>query len=67
MPNYDYKCGSCEEVMEVFHSMSESPEIKCSKCGASAFKMISGGVGIAFKGSGFYVTDSKSSSSSKSE
>lgn len=59
MPNYDYKCKDCGNIFEVFHSMSENPEIVCPVCGAKAQKKIGAGAGIVFKGNGFYVTDYK--------
>lgn len=67
MPTYDYKCNSCEKIFEHFQSMSDEPlkECFCEKKG-SVTRMISGGSGIIFKGTGFYVTDYKNSNS-KSE
>ncbi len=59
MPNYDYKCTSCGNVFEIFHGMTESPQIHCPDCSAPATKKIGAGAGIVFKGSGFYVTDYK--------
>lgn len=61
MPNYDYQCEKCGQITEVFHKMSETPEIKCPKCRGNSKKMIGGGAGIHFKGSGFYVNDYKKS------
>lgn len=61
MPNYDYKCTYCDNKFEVFHSMTDLPQITCTKCDSKAVKTISSNVGIAFKGSGFYVNDSKKS------
>ncbi|RAO99469.1 FmdB family transcriptional regulator [Petrotoga sp. 9PW.55.5.1] len=58
MPLYRYKCEECGYEFTVLHSMSETPEIKCELCNSSAKRIISN-VGIAFKGEGFYVTDSK--------
>ncbi len=57
MPNYDYRCEKCENVFEIFHKMTENPELKCPKCGSNAKRMFGGGAGIIFKGSGFYKTD----------
>ncbi|MBI9103464.1 MAG: zinc ribbon domain-containing protein [Spirochaetales bacterium] len=64
MPTYDYRCEKCENVFEEFHGMTEDPEIKCPLCGNVSKKMIGGGLGIIFKGSGFYVTDNKTASNS---
>ncbi len=63
MPNYDYECKACGHDFEVFQNMSDPPLTKCPKCGGSVRRLIGGGLGIIFKGSGFYVTDSKKSSS----
>lgn len=59
MPHYDYACEKCGHVFEVFHKMSEKPVEKCEKCGSAVKKLIGGGSGIIFKGSGFYKTDYK--------
>ena len=59
MPTYDYECEKCGHVFEVFHSMSQTPEIKCEECGGATRKLIGAGAGIIFKGSGFYETDYK--------
>ncbi len=59
MPTYDYQCESCQSVREVFHGISEEPEILCEQCNAKMKRMIGAGVGIIFKGSGFYVNDYK--------
>ncbi len=67
MPTYDYVCNRCNNIMELFHGMNETPEVKCSECASEdTFKKISGGVGIHFKGSGFYVTDYKNKKESDS-
>lgn len=66
MPNYDYKCENCDTITEVFHSITAEPDLKCEKCGSPLKRMISAGAGLIFKGSGYYVTDSKTSCS-KSE
>jgi putative FmdB family regulatory protein len=63
MPTYEYKCKKCEEVFEVFQKMTDAPLRDCPVCGGTLSKVISGGIGIIFKGSGFYTTDSKNSSS----
>lgn len=61
MPNYDYQCAACGTVTEVFHKMSEDPEVKCPDCESPMKRKISAGAGIMFKGSGFYVNDYKNS------
>lgn len=63
MPTYEYECRSCEHRFEVFQGITEDAIDTCPKCGESVRRLIGGGAGIIFKGSGFYVTDSRSSSS----
>lgn len=63
MPTYDYTCDSCGNTFEVFQSMKDEPLTTCEKCGKSLRKVYSGGTGIIFKGSGFYVNDYKKGSS----
>ncbi|WP_041623454.1 FmdB family zinc ribbon protein [Spirochaeta thermophila] len=64
MPTYEYECTSCGHVFEAFQSISEEPIRECPECGNTVRRLISGGTGVIFKGSGFYVTDSKKNSSS---
>lgn len=66
MPTYDYKCKTCDKVFEYFQAMKEEPLKECL-CGekGEVTRMISGGTGIIFKGSGFYVTDYKKNTSSE--
>ncbi len=59
MPTYEYKCPKCGNEFELFQKITEPPEYPCPKCGATAQRLISGGHGIVFKGSGFYETDYK--------
>jgi putative FmdB family regulatory protein len=62
MPTYDYECRSCHHKFEVFHSIKDDPIKKCPRCGKSVRRLFGGGMGIIFKGSGFYTTDYKHSS-----
>lgn len=62
MPTYDYECNECGRVFEVFQNMSDDPISACEECGGPVRRLIGGGLGIIFKGSGFYVTDNKSGS-----
>ncbi len=64
MPTYDYKCRKCEHIFETFHGMSEEPAVECPSCGGAMKRLIGGGLGIIFKGSGFYVTDNKTATKS---
>jgi putative FmdB family regulatory protein len=66
MPTYEYECKSCGHNFEVFQSMSEPPIRDCTECGKEVRRLIFGGAGIIFKGSGFYVTD-KGKDSGKTE
>jgi len=62
MPTYEYECRSCHHTFEAFQSIKEEPLKKCPKCGKSVRRLFGGGLGIIFKGSGFYTTDNKRSS-----
>ena len=60
MPTYDYKCSSCGEIFEHFQSITQDPIKKCAICWKNTVKrLIGGGAGLIFKGSGFYITDYK--------
>lgn len=65
MPTYHYRCPSCGHEFEKFEKMSAKTRAKCTKCGTRAERLISGGVGLVFKGSGFYITDYKRSGKEK--
>jgi putative FmdB family regulatory protein len=65
MPTYEYECKSCGYSFDVFQSMSDEPLTSCPQCGKELRRLINGGSGIIFKGSGFYVTDRKSGESAK--
>lgn len=56
MPTYEYGCPNGHEF-ELFQKMTDKPRAKCPTCGAAAQRRISGGAGLVFKGSGFYITD----------
>ena len=57
MPTYDYKCTQCGHDFEMFQSMSEDHIKKCPECEGIVRRLVSGGSGLIFKGSGFYLTD----------
>ena len=62
MPTYDYICKQCGERFEHFQSMSSSPIKRREGCedeSCKVVRVISGGTGLIFKGSGFYLTDYK--------
>jgi putative regulatory protein, FmdB family len=56
MPTYEYRCPN-GHAFEKLQKMSEKPRTKCPTCGKLAERLISGGAGLVFKGSGFYITD----------
>ena len=62
MPTYEYECLECGHRFEEFQKMSDEPIQKCPKCGGKVRRLIGTGAGMLFKGSGFYVTDYRSSS-----
>jgi putative FmdB family regulatory protein len=66
MPTYEYRCKECGRHLEVVQSFKDDPLTECPHCGGE-LKKVFGNVGIAFKGSGFYKTDSRSSSKSGKE
>lgn len=72
MPTYEYKCQACGHQFDILQRMTEGPLTKCPKCQRAKLKRLIGtGLGVIFKGSGFYTTDNKrggsNGSSSKSE
>ncbi|HAE23677.1 MAG TPA: FmdB family transcriptional regulator [Spirochaetaceae bacterium] len=64
MPTYEYECRSCGYTFEKSQSMSEDPIKDCPACGKDVRRLIFGGSGVIFKGSGFYVNDSRGKKSS---
>jgi len=60
MPTYEYACRKCGEHLEVVQSFTDDPLTQCPNCGGD-LKKVFGNIGIVFKGSGFYKTDSRSS------
>jgi putative FmdB family regulatory protein len=56
MPTYEYVCAN-GHAFERIQKMNDKPVAKCPECGAKASRKISGGQGLIFKGSGFYITD----------
>ncbi len=63
MPVYEYRCADCSTNIEVHQAFSDDALTECPECGGR-LKKVYGNVGIAFKGSGFYVNDSGASKSS---
>ncbi len=64
MPTYDYKCKACNHQFEAFQRMSDDPLKECPQCKGEVYRLISGGTGLIFKGSGFYITDYKDNKNS---
>ena len=62
MPTYQYTCTECGEPLEAVQKFSDAPLAVCPACGGRLRKVFSA-VGIVFKGSGFYRTDSRNGSS----
>lgn len=77
MPTYEYRCPKGHEFEHFFRTISAAEStMKCPECGEIAERRVSGGSGLLFKGSGFYITDygkdgkkdqRKSAESSKAE
>ena len=65
MPTYEYRCRDCGEKFDEFQKISDPPLTKCPFCGGGVDRLISGGLGVLFKGSGFYLTDYRSESYKK--
>ncbi len=62
MPTYQYTCTDCGEPVEAVQKFTDAPLTVCAACGGRLRKVFSP-VGIVFKGSGFYRTDSRNGSS----
>lgn len=58
MPTYGYHCEECEHEMESFQKITDDPLKNCPNCGKDALRRgPGGGIGLSFKGSGFYIND----------
>lgn len=60
MPTYVYRCKK-GHTFELFHSISDDTPKKCPECRSASTRVPAGGSGLLFKGSGFYITDYRSS------
>jgi putative FmdB family regulatory protein len=68
MPTYEYECPKCGYHFEKFQSMKDERLTQCPKCKKSGLKrLIGGGAGLIFKGTGFYITDYKRGAASKQQ
>jgi putative FmdB family regulatory protein len=62
MPTYEYQCKKCGHTFEELQTMAADPLVICPNCGKPSLKrLLTGGAGMIFKGSGFYLTDYKKS------
>lgn len=58
MPTYEYRCPEGHSFERFYRKMSDAmPELACPQCGKLAERQLTGGAGLVFKGSGFYLTD----------
>jgi putative FmdB family regulatory protein len=65
MPTYEYRCKDCDHRFDIQQAFTDDALTTCPECGGT-LKKVFGNVGITFKGSGFYKTDSRSGSSTGS-
>jgi len=65
MPTYQYRCLDCSAQHEVVQKFTDDPLSECPECDGTLRKVFSA-VGVVFKGSGFYATDSRAKKSSSS-
>ena len=65
MPRYQYACPDCGNQFEVQQKFTDKPLKKCPTCGRRSIHRVVGLVAVSFKGTGFYVNDSKNGSSGK--
>jgi putative FmdB family regulatory protein len=66
MPTYEYVCTSCGTPLEVVQSIHDPALTDCPNCEGGRLRKVFGNVGVVFKGSGFYRTDSRGKSSATS-
>jgi putative FmdB family regulatory protein len=67
MPTYEYACTQCGHKFEEFQSIQAEPIRECPECAGQVERLINGGAGLIFKGSGFYLTDYKKTKTSGSD
>ena len=66
MPTYEYLCNECDHAFEAVQSFSDQAIQVCPKCNGEVRKVYNN-VGVVFKGSGFYKTDSRTTPANKNE
>ena len=59
MPTYEFKCPKGHVFEKYYPTITNTRRLKCPTCGKMAARLISGGAGLVFKGTGFYITDYK--------
>jgi putative FmdB family regulatory protein len=59
MPTYEYECTKCNHTFEEGAPITAPPRQRCPRCRGKVQRLISRGTGIVFRGSGFYVNDSR--------
>lgn len=59
MPTYEYRCKKCGYRFEEMQSITAKPVRRCPQCGGTTERLMGAGLGIIFKGNGFYETDYK--------
>ena len=64
MPTYSYRCAACGHQFDIFQRFSDDPLTECPECHGQLKKVLHP-VGVVFKGSGWYITDSRKSSGSE--
>lgn len=64
MPTYEYRCDACDTTSNVVQKMTDPTLTVCPECGVEGLRKLFNGVGVVFKGSGFYRTDSRDSKKS---
>jgi putative FmdB family regulatory protein len=57
MPTYEYECQKCGHHFDLYQSIKDGPKRTCPKCHGRVKRLLGTGVGVIFKGSGFYSTD----------
>ena len=65
MPTYEYRCANCGHELEAVQSFSDAALTECPRCWEPALRKMFGNVGVVFKGSGFYVNDSRNEAKSR--
>lgn len=63
MPTYSYRCAACENAFDQYQAFTDDSLTVCPACGKPELRKVFNSIGVTFNGSGFYRTDSRSSSS----